>query len=142
MGFRGPGSSEVELDGFIKSFRESSIFKNSEIFSSSACIDSALVPVASANRPEPGCTLDDAALAFPLELSSSILFVPPEDNRPRRWLKELLYRDIGAGFGEDEFEDEMACSDTRAAGRRAEAATEGGGITLDSADVPVEARVD
>lgn len=80
----------VPVERFIKSLLVSSIFKKSEMFSSSACIDSALVPVASASRPEPGWTLDDAALAFPLELSSSILAVPPEDGRPRRWLKELL----------------------------------------------------
>lgn len=84
VGFRGLASAEAELDWFIKSFCKSSIFKNSDIFSSSACIDSALVPVASASRPEPGWTFDDVALAFPLELSSSALFVPPEDGRPRR----------------------------------------------------------
>lgn len=141
VGFRGPGSSAVELDVFIKSFLESSIFKKSEMFSSSAWMDSALVPVASARTPEPGWTLEDAALVLPLEWSSSSLFVPPEDGRPRRWLKELLYLDIGAGLGEAEFEDEMACSETRAAGRRAEAATEGGGIILESIDVPVDGRI-
>lgn len=36
VGFRGPGSSEVELDVFIRSFLESSIFRKSEMFSSSA----------------------------------------------------------------------------------------------------------
>jgi hypothetical protein len=39
-------------------------------------------------------------------------------------------------------EDEIACSDARAAGLRAEAAEEGGGMTRDSAEVPVEKRAD
>lgn len=43
-------------------------------------------------------------------------------------------------MGDAEVEDEMACSDVRAAGLRAEAAEEGGGITRDSAEVPVERR--
>jgi hypothetical protein len=90
VGFRWPDSRDVELLRFMRSFVESSIFKNSEIFSSSAWKDSALVPVTSASRPEPGCTLDEAALALPLELSSSFLAMPAEDGRPRRWLKELL----------------------------------------------------
>lgn len=85
--------------------------------------------------------MEEAALVLPLEWSSSNLFVPPEDGRPRRWLKELLYLDIGAGLGEAEFEDEIACSEARAADRRAEAATEGGGIILESTEVPVEGRV-
>lgn len=84
-----PDSSDVELLGFMRSFLVSSIFKNSEIFSSSAWNDSALVPVASASKPEPGCTFDEAALALSLELSSSVFIVPPVDGRPRRWLKEL-----------------------------------------------------
>lgn len=100
------------------------------------------MPVASARRAEPGCTLEDAALALPLEISSSSLVVPPEDGRPRRWLNELLYLVIGAGFGDAELEGEIIWSDTRAAGLRAEAATEGGGMTRDSADVPAEARAD
>lgn len=112
------------------------------MFSSSAWIDSALVPVASARRPEPGCTFDEAALALPLEMSSSGLVMPPEDGRFRLWLNELLYLVIGAGFGDAELEDEISCSDTKAVGLRAEAATEGGGITRESADVPAEARAD
>lgn len=36
----------------------------------------------------------------------------------------------------------MACSDAKAAGLRAEAAEEGGGMTRDSAEVPVEKRAD
>jgi hypothetical protein len=44
-------------------------------------------------------------------------------------------------LGDAEVEDEMACSDARATGLRAEAAEEGGGITRDSAEVP-ERRVD
>lgn len=96
----------------------------------------------SARSPEPGWALDEVALALPLELSSSILLVPPDEGRPRRWVNELLYLEIGAGFGDAEFEDDMACSDTTAADRRAEAATEGGGIVLKSAEVPVGIRAD
>lgn len=36
VGLRGPDSSDAELEGFIRSFLKSSIFKNSEMFSSSA----------------------------------------------------------------------------------------------------------
>lgn len=104
-------------------------------------MDSALVPVASVSRPDPGCALDDVALARPLELSSSSLFAPAE-RRPRRWLKELLYREIGAGLGDAELEDDIACSDVMVTGLRAEAAEEGGGMTRESADVPVGMRED
>jgi hypothetical protein len=45
---------DAEVEDFNKSFFESSILRKSEMFSSSAWIDSALVPVASANRPDPG----------------------------------------------------------------------------------------
>jgi hypothetical protein len=45
-------------------------------------------------------------------------------------------------LGDAEVEDEMACSDARPAGLRAEAAEEGGGITRDSAEVPVERRAE
>lgn len=90
VGRRAPDSVDVDLVGFMRSFRVSSNFRNSEMFSSSAWNDSALVPVASASKPEPGWTFDEAALALPLELSSSVLVVPAVEGRPRRWLKELL----------------------------------------------------
>jgi hypothetical protein len=89
VGFRWPSWVDVELLVFMRFFPLSSSFRNSEIFSSSAWKDSALVPVSSASRPEPGCTFEEAALTLPLE-SSSVLAVPPVDGRPRRWLKELL----------------------------------------------------
>jgi hypothetical protein len=46
-------------------FLLSSIFKNSEMLSSSVCKDSELAPAASARIPEPGCIEDDR-LCFPL----------------------------------------------------------------------------
>lgn len=104
-------SMAADRVGLKRSFLKSSIFKKSEIFSSSACMESALVPVASARMPEPGCAVDDVALPLPLELlSSSTRGVPPEESRPRRWLKELLYFEIGAGLGDAEFDDPIACS--------------------------------
>lgn len=77
-------SMSVSLEGFSKSFLRSSIFRNSEMFWSSAWIESALVPVASASNPEPGWAPEDVALALPLELSSSALVTFPDDGLPRR----------------------------------------------------------
>jgi hypothetical protein len=102
-------STAADRVGFSRSFLKSSSFKKSEIFSSSACMESALVPVASARMPEPGCAVDDVALPLPLELlSSSARVVPPEDGRPRRWLKELLYFEIDDGLGDAEFDGTIA----------------------------------
>ena len=82
--------------------------------------------------PEPGGAPDDVALAFPLDmLSSSIRVVPPDDSLPRRWLKELLYLEIGAGLGELDAEDgKIGCSNPIF--RPAEAGTVGGGIVRGS----------
>lgn len=114
--------------GLKRSFLRSSILRKSEMFSSSVCKESPLVPLGSASMPEPGGTPDEAALAFPLDiLSSSIRVVPPEDSLPRRWLKELLYLEIGVGFGEPEAEDgRIGCSSP--VFLPAEAGIVGGGI--------------
>ena len=95
-------------------------------------MESALVPVISASKPEPGWALDDVALAFPLELSSSTLLMPPEEGLPRRWLKALLYLDIGAGRGDAEVGDGATLSGVDESGLLAEAAMEGGGMLLES----------
>lgn len=80
------------------------------MFSSSSWTEPELPAPASANRPEPGCA-EDVALPLPLLVwSSSVLFVPPDDNRARLWLKLLLYRVMGAGFGELEAEEGTAFS--------------------------------
>lgn len=57
--------------------------------------------------------------------------MPPDDNLPRRWLKELLYLEMGAGFGELDAEDgKTGCSNPIF--RPAEAGTVGGGIVRGS----------
>ena len=112
------------------------------MFSSSAWIDSALVPVTSVSRPDPGCAVDDAVLTRPLDTLSSSSRFAPADSRPLRWLKELLYRERGAGLGDAELEDDIACSDAIAVGLRAEAAEDGGGMKRASADVPVGMRAE
>lgn len=101
-------------------------------------MESALVPVGSASKPEPGWAAEDVALALPLEVSSSVRVVPPpEERRPRRWLKELLYLDIGAGLGEAELEEAMAFSGEIAIGLRVKGpVVVGGGIFLES-ELPV-----
>lgn len=131
---RAAASRVVGFEGFSRSFFKSSIFKNSEIFSSSAWMDSALVPVASASRPEPGWA-EDVALALPLEVSSSAL-IPPEEGLPRRWLKALLYLEIGAGRGDAELEEAIALSGAAVRDLRADAAIDGGGIVRASARGP------
>lgn len=96
------------------------------------------MPVTSARIPDPGCALDEVALALPLELlSSSVRLVPPDDSLPRRWLNELLYLDMGAGLGDAEVEEAIACSGRAVAGllRLVEAASVGGGILLVSAEL-------
>lgn len=45
-------------------------------------------------------------------------------------------------MGDAELEDDIACSDVMVIGLRAEAAEEGGGMTRESADVPVGMRED
>lgn len=102
------------------------------MFSSSVCKESPLAPLGSASMPEPGGAPDDVALAFPLDmLSSSIRVVPPDDSLPRRWLKELLYLEMGAGLGELDAEDgKTGCSNPIF--RPTEAGTVGGGIVRGS----------
>jgi hypothetical protein len=103
-------SVEAASEGVRRSFFRSSILRKSEMFSSSSWTEPELPPPTSASRPEPGCA-EDVALPLPLLVwSSSVLVVPPEDNRPRRWLKLLLYLVMGAGFGELEAEEVTALS--------------------------------
>jgi hypothetical protein len=103
-------SVEAASEGVRRSFFRSSILRKSEMFSSSSWTEPELPPPTSANRPEPGCA-EDVALPLPLLVwSSSVLFVPPEDNRARLWLKLLLYLVMGAGFGELEVDEVTAFS--------------------------------
>lgn len=84
-----------ESVGVRRSFFPSSILRNAEIFSSSVCTESAPPTSPSARTPEPGWTVEDVTLAFPLELfSSSVLLAPPDDGLPLLWLNELLYLEI------------------------------------------------
>jgi hypothetical protein len=86
-----------------KVFLLSRAFKNSEMLSSSVWKDPELAPPpVSASNPEPGWA-DDERLCFPLLpwSSSPTLLWPPNDNRPLRWEKLLLYRLVG-GFGDVE----------------------------------------
>jgi hypothetical protein len=110
VALRVEASVEAASEGVRRSFLRSSILRKSEMFSSSSWTEPELPAPTSANRPEPGCA-EDVALPLPLLVwSSSVLFVPPEDNRPRLWLKLLLYLVIGAGFGELEAEEATAFS--------------------------------
>lgn len=94
----------------FKSFFWSSIFKKSEMLSSSVAIDPELAPPPSAKISDPGCAADEAMLALPLLLlSSSVLLPPPDDNFAFLCPKLLLYL-VGAGFGELDPEDATACS--------------------------------
>jgi hypothetical protein len=80
------------------------------MFSSSVLTSPELPPSPSFNVSEPRW-IEDVALPLPLlRLSSSSLLVPPEENLLRLWPKLLLYRAIGAGFGELEVDEAMAVS--------------------------------
>jgi hypothetical protein len=94
----------------LSSFFCSRSFKKSEMFSSSVLIDPELAPSPSFKTSDP-CCCDEDTLPLPLlRLSSSVLLPPPEENLLRRWPKLLLYRVMGAGFGELEALEVMAVS--------------------------------
>jgi hypothetical protein len=94
----------------FSSFLDSSNFKKSEMFSSSVLTSPELASSPSPSVPEPRCT-EEVALPFPLlRLSSSVLLPPPEENLLLRCPKLLLYRLIGAGFGELDADEAMAAS--------------------------------
>jgi hypothetical protein len=132
-------STAAAFTGLSRSFLVSSILRKSEMFSSSACKESALVPVPSARIPDPGWAFDEAVLPLPLELlSSSVLMGPPEDNLPRRWLNELLYLEIGAPLGEADVEDGLACSAVVSKVFRWPMEGTIGGVFLAAAEAPME----
>jgi len=84
-------ASSVRLK-LLRSFFSVKNFKKSEMLSSSVCRDPELPSSPSANKPEFGW-LEEFKLAFPLLLSSSVLFVllpPPDENLDLRWPKLLL----------------------------------------------------
>lgn len=121
-------STADELSGESKSLFKSSNFKKSEILSSSACIDPE--PPASARIPELGWAAEELPLTLPLEaLSSSSLFTP-EESRPLRWLKELLYFEMGACLGDADVDEEIAFSEAIWLWRREAGIIGGGGIRL------------
>jgi hypothetical protein len=94
----------------FKSFLDSSNFKKSDMFSSSVLTSPELAPSPSLSVSEPRCT-EEVALPFPLlRLSSSVLLPPPEENLLLRCPKLLLYRLIGAGFGELDADEAIAVS--------------------------------
>jgi len=84
----------------FRSFLRSSIFKKSEMLSSSVGIEPELSPP-SASMPEPGCAADELRLVFPLLLSSSVL-LPPVESLALRCPKLLVYLGAWAGRGEVE----------------------------------------
>lgn len=104
------------------------------MLSSSACKEPALAPSPpSAKTPELGCIAEELILALPLEvLSSSVLLPPPVDNLPLRWLKELLYFEMGAGLGDADIGEAIVFSDVSCldAFREAGRGGGGGGISL------------
>lgn len=76
--------------------------RNSDMLSSSPWNEPELpAPPASARRPEPGWA-EEERLCLPLLIWSSSpgLLCPPNDSRPRRCVKLLLYRLVFCGLGE------------------------------------------
>lgn len=126
--------SKVEPSGPLdnKSFRWSSILRNSEMLSSSVSTTGKTPEVES--RCPVAIADDELMLAFPLELlSSSVLLPPPVERRPRLWLNELLYFEIGACFGEADIEEKTACSGKTCAER---GRVDGFGILLGDGAAP------
>lgn len=72
----------------LRSFFWSSIFKKSEMLSSSVLMEPE--DAGSASIPEPGWAIEEDAEALPLELLSSSSLLPPAERRFRRWPKLLL----------------------------------------------------
>ena len=61
--------------------------------------------------PELGWAADELPLTLPLELLSSSSLFTPEESRPLRWLKELLYFEMGAGLGDADVDEAIAFSE-------------------------------
>lgn len=100
-----PSREDLKL---LRSFFWSSIFKKSEMLSSSVWREPELVPP-SGKTPDPGCAAEDVALALPLLLSSSVL-LPPVESFAFRCPKLLLYLAGAGGLVELAGDGGPACS--------------------------------
>lgn len=105
----------ASLDGrkLLRSFFRSSILRKSPILSASVGSEEAPTPVPASFRIlDPGWAEEEVRLPLPLLFSSSVLLAPPEERRPFRWPKLLVYLLIEPGRDDAVPEDAAASGGT------------------------------